>query len=441
MQEGEVLSRWSALFGSEEETSFKHIMSSFMKATGLRVTIIDEHGETVCVSDDFRMTEFCQQVQSTHFGCFKCKRSYRLAGIDSMTYNGPYIFRCHAGLVCWAAPIVVSGEQVASIICGQVLMWKPENFFWEEVKTTTRDLQIDLDSLIEAAKKLDVVSAQSVQGASEMLYLVANELASMSENLSVHRSALRAQQKKMLREKQAVKEIEYILNNRTHYSGFILHQDRVLRAVRKGYADEIESAMDEMFSGFKTLHQRDMRIYANELIINMMKAALEGGALAENLMIMCDRHLKNLMISSFNPLDAHQWLTSVGKDFALMVKQGRTLDSIGVVTRAANFVRTNCSKRLTVADVADAVYMSPSGLTKLFRRETGCTVSEFINKVMIEETKIILGDPKYSVSDVAEEMGFNDPSNFCKLFKRLVGITPGEFRRREMGSEQYEQLA
>jgi two-component system response regulator YesN len=147
------------------------------------------------------------------------------------------------------------------------------------------------------------------------------------------------------------------------------------------------------------------------------------------------------MVSHLNPLEARQWLASVAKDFALMVRQGRTVEPMGVVTRVAECVNSIRGKRVTVSDVADAVYMSSSGLTKLFRREIGCTVAEFINKVRIDEAKRLLRDPQYSVTDVADEMGFNDPSNFCKVFKRLVGITPGEFRRRETGREHHEQLA
>ena len=52
------------------------------------------------------------------------------------------IFRCHAGLVLWAAPLMVEGEHVATIICGQVLMWEPEDFFWEEIEEYTRPLDL-----------------------------------------------------------------------------------------------------------------------------------------------------------------------------------------------------------------------------------------------------------------------------------------------------------
>lgn len=435
------MSKWDALFGPAETQALKHILSSFTKATGLRATITDAQGEMVCVPDDFQMTEFCQMVQSTSLGRFKCKRCYRLAGADSMTYNGPYIFRCHAGLISWAAPVVIEGHQLASITCGQVLMWEPEDFFWEEIEITTRGLQIDLDCLVAAARQLEVVSAQRVQAAAELLYWIANELARMSGDLLVHKSELRAREEMLLREKRAREEIEGFLKNRSTFMGFQAYQEQILRSVRAGRVDAAACAVEGLFFGVTPLRRRDVRIYATELIINMMRAAVEGGARVEGAITACDEHMKTLIISEIPPSEAGQWLASVAKDFALMARQGRTLEPMGVVARVAEYVSSSRGKRVTVSDVADAVYMSTSGLSKLFRREIGCTASEFINKVTIDEAKKLLRDPQYSVTDVAEELGYNDPSNFCKVFKRLVGVTPGDFRRRETGRGHFEQLA
>ena len=113
------MSKWDTLFGTEGTQALKRILSSFAKATGLRSVITNDQGEMVCAPPDFQLTEFCKLVQSTPLGCFKCKRSYRLAGADSMTYNGPYIFRCHAGLVSWAAPVIIDVGRLPASFAGK----------------------------------------------------------------------------------------------------------------------------------------------------------------------------------------------------------------------------------------------------------------------------------------------------------------------------------
>ena len=102
----------------------ERILGTFSKATGLRVYIIDQEGEMIVKPIDAAgMSSFCQQVRQV--GRPRCRRCYARAGKEAAKYGEPYIFRCHAGLVLWAAPLMVEGEHVATIICGQVLMWEP----------------------------------------------------------------------------------------------------------------------------------------------------------------------------------------------------------------------------------------------------------------------------------------------------------------------------
>ncbi|HHU33154.1 MAG TPA: helix-turn-helix domain-containing protein [Clostridia bacterium] len=276
---------------------------------------------------------------------------------------------------------------------------------------------------------------QRVQAA-EMLYYVLNELARMSGDFIAHKSRLKAQADMLRREKRAREEMECFFANRTTFMSFKARQEETLRSVRAGRKEAAAKAVVDLFAGAKALNlgnERIFRAYAMELIVNMMRAAVEGGASVENALSACDEYMKILAMSTMSPAEIGQWISAVAKNFARMAKQGRTQEPMGVVTRVAEYVSSSRGQRVTVSKVADAVYMSPSGLSKLFKREIGCTVSEFINKVQIDKAKKLLGDPRYSVSDVAFELGFNDPSNFCKLFKRLEGLTPGDFRRREAG--------
>lgn len=41
----------------------------------------------------------------------------------------------------------------------------------------------------------------------------------------------------------------------------------------------------------------------------------------------------------------------------------------------------------------------------------------------------MLGDTKYKIYQVSNQVGYKDPVHFTKLFKKLVGVTPKEFRR------------
>ncbi|MCO5387328.1 MAG: PocR ligand-binding domain-containing protein [Desulfosporosinus sp.] len=104
-------------------------LGSFHNATGLHIEAINNAGVTFSVPGNFERSEFCRYIRSQPEGERKCQDSYKRASLEAAKWEEPYFFRCHAGLVIWAVPIMIRGVSMGSIICGQVLMWEPDHFF------------------------------------------------------------------------------------------------------------------------------------------------------------------------------------------------------------------------------------------------------------------------------------------------------------------------
>ncbi len=59
-----------------------------------------------------------------------------------------YVFQCHAGLVCWAAPPLVSESTLlGAVLCGQVIMWEPDEYLVRDSMERLGDLDIPSPSL------------------------------------------------------------------------------------------------------------------------------------------------------------------------------------------------------------------------------------------------------------------------------------------------------
>jgi AraC-like DNA-binding protein len=82
----------------------------------------------------------------------------------------------------------------------------------------------------------------------------------------------------------------------------------------------------------------------------------------------------------------------------------------------------------TVKHLADQVYLSPSYLSDLLKKETGKNAQEHIHYHLIEEAKSLLLSTDRSVSEIAYSLGFEYPQYFNKLFKQKIGKTPVEYR-------------
>ncbi len=92
------------------------------------------------------------------------------------------------------------------------------------------------------------------------------------------------------------------------------------------------------------------------------------------------------------------------------------------------YITENLKEPITLEQLAGHVHVNPSYLSRTFKKETGHTITDFINLKRIERAKELLSDRSILTYEIAEQVGFNDPAYFSAIFKKYVGMTPKEFR-------------
>ena len=92
------------------------------------------------------------------------------------------------------------------------------------------------------------------------------------------------------------------------------------------------------------------------------------------------------------------------------------------------YIDKNCtSYELTVSSMAEHFNMTVSALSQKFKKITGMNVLEYITLARIRKSKELLGTRKYTITQVAELVGYNDASTFIRNFKKLENISPGRY--------------
>jgi AraC family transcriptional regulator, transcriptional activator of pobA len=97
------------------------------------------------------------------------------------------------------------------------------------------------------------------------------------------------------------------------------------------------------------------------------------------------------------------------------------------INRASNFIINNLNSKLTVKEIADAVYTSERNLRYLFRQHLNSTVVGFINDKKMEHAVHLLS-LMMPVQDVCETLHIADPSQFSRLFKKHYQISPKQYQ-------------
>jgi two-component system, response regulator YesN len=99
------------------------------------------------------------------------------------------------------------------------------------------------------------------------------------------------------------------------------------------------------------------------------------------------------------------------------------------IREALAYIREHYSENITVEMVANAVFVSPTHLMHLFRKELNKTFYECLTEYRIEEAKRILRNPMYRVYEVGNQVGFTDSKYFSQIFKKMTGMPPSEYAK------------
>ncbi|MFT3786477.1 MAG: AraC family transcriptional regulator [Tepidisphaeraceae bacterium] len=83
---------------------------------------------------------------------------------------------------------------------------------------------------------------------------------------------------------------------------------------------------------------------------------------------------------------------------------------------------------LTRESIAEQFHLSPSHVSRLFRKQGLMTFSDYLNWVRIDRAKLLLRRHDLSVDEIAARCGFAQSSYFCRVFKSRVKLTPTQYR-------------
>jgi AraC family transcriptional activator of pobA len=99
-----------------------------------------------------------------------------------------------------------------------------------------------------------------------------------------------------------------------------------------------------------------------------------------------------------------------------------------LVKRFFHLVEENYQKNLSLSEFAGMIGVTANHLTQIVKQLTGKTSSQIMKAKQLLEIKRLLVHTNLNVSEIANQLNFEDQSYFTKFFKRETGITPLQYR-------------
>ena len=79
-------------------------------------------------------------------------------------------------------------------------------------------------------------------------------------------------------------------------------------------------------------------------------------------------------------------------------------------------------------DIANHVYLNPDYLTRIFKRETGMSISDYVLQQRLGIAAELLAGTDLPISAIASKVGYANFSHFSRMFKKHMDLGPAEYR-------------
>lgn len=97
---------------------------------------------------------------------------------------------------------------------------------------------------------------------------------------------------------------------------------------------------------------------------------------------------------------------------------------------AKNYINDKYTEEISLEQVAEHVNLNPVYFSKLFKKQTGETFSDYVMNIRIEKAKQLMRNEALSLKEICFQIGYNDPNYFSRVFKKCTNESPKEYRQK-----------
>jgi AraC-like DNA-binding protein len=443
----------------------------FSRSTGIPVRVMDERGGLADggagVPAGERQSEpansggtcgVCALVYGDGKAAELCRRNRLHGAMQAERFGGKNFYFCTASLLHLSSPIMREGRLLGALVAGPILPYASSEVLWELEKmvgescpaetnrpgTTnnggapgnpgTGNTGSDPATLAPVAPK-GSISKQSFDRLISGIQSVDPErVHSLGEVLRRLCADLSDATVELLRDRDEAMELqarlyEYLDDGDSSIYPFA-REAELLRRVKEGDEAEARAVLEDLFASGMMHSRRDaarLRARGLELLGAVSRAAVDGGADGDTVLSLNEDYILKLQSSrETEMLLLH--LTRAVRNYTGLVREMKNVEHLDVIGRVTSHIRRCYAERITLEDAARLVNLSPSYLSRIFRREMGTGFTAYLNKVRIEKSKVLLGNRDLSLVEVGGMVGYEDQSYFTKVFKRFTGLPPGKYR-------------
>lgn len=107
----------------------------------------------------------------------------------------------------------------------------------------------------------------------------------------------------------------------------------------------------------------------------------------------------------------------------------RTMAASPIVQKVKAYISEHLNEELSREQLASIAFVNPAYLSRLFRKETGMVLTDYILKERMDTAAELLATTDRSISEIADSLSYGNFSYFARLFRKVHGVAPQEYRK------------
>ena len=126
-------------------------------------------------------------------------------------------------------------------------------------------------------------------------------------------------------------------------------------------------------------------------------------------------------------------ITLIFREIDKKTSSNITSEQREVIKLAIDYMKHNFNTKINLDDIVADVFLSKDYFRQLFKKTTGTSITDFVQKTRIDEACRLLLSTDRTVVDIAGDCGFTDVKFFYKTFKKITNKTPSEYKKQKEG--------
>lgn len=136
--------------------------------------------------------------------------------------------------------------------------------------------------------------------------------------------------------------------------------------------------------------------------------------------------------------ELENWMKSIVNHIFIFISSRHAQHNSEIVEKVKEFIKENDNTfALTLISIADAIYISPNHLSRIFKENTGLNFVDYLSDFRLTRAKEMLESSSLKVKDISVKVGYSNAQYLIKKFKQKFNMTPAEYRQKLLSDCKY----